>query len=62
MNELQLCVANQNYFQLENALQFIFIAEINDGRNGANSVSTFFINGKSAFSNVPRRLPIILSS
>ena len=67
MNELQVCVANQNFFQLQNALQFITsrikeleyfaIAEINNWENGANSVSTIFVNGKSTFSNDQRGLP-----
>ena len=67
MNELQVCVTNQNFFQLQNALQFITsrikeleyfaIAEINNGKNGANSVSTIFVTGKSAFSNDPSDLP-----
>ena len=60
MNELQVCVTNQNFFQLQNALQFttsrikeleyLAIAEI-------NIVSTIFVNGKITFTNDPKGLP-----
>ena len=38
--------------------EYFFIGEISDGENAVNSVNTFFINGKSIFSNGPRRLSI----